>query len=170
MPIHSLDHGRGQRGPRVRMRESQAQATGHCRSQSLVTGVEGVTGSRSHLGAHCPATPQSWMGRLPAARSSSPATSRPQSGEEGGRRGIWFCPKSLSRNLTPLVLPGFCCLTFPSLRPSPSPPPTPSLPSAGDPCSIISPQTLPSPHPLTSFTTSTISPACSFSSSACSGL
>lgn len=36
--------------------------------------------------------------------------------------------------------------------------------------SIISPQTLSSSHPLTSFITSTISPACTFSSSACSGL
>lgn len=74
------------------------QVTEDC---SLVTGVHGVTGSRSHLGAHCPATPQSWMGRLPAARSSSPATSRPQSGKGVGRRGIWFCPKGLPSSLKP---------------------------------------------------------------------
>ena len=129
--IHSLDHRRGQRGQRVRMCGSQAHATGregHWRLQSLVTGSHGVTGSRSHLGAHCPATPQSWMGRLPAARSSFPATSRPQSAEGVGRRSISFCPKGLSRNRTlgsaPILADDHlhsCCLGFPCLRPSPTP-------------------------------------------------
>lgn len=54
---------------------------------------QGITGSRSHLGAHRPAIPQSWMGRLPTARSSSPATSRPQSGEGEGCGSIWVCPR-----------------------------------------------------------------------------
>lgn len=107
---------------------------GQWRLQSLVTRVHGVTVCRSHLGAHCPATPQSWMGRLPAARSSSPATSRPQSGEEEDAgpsssaprvsREFFhpcFCPDSAQSSLLP------CSLTFPFLCPSAAPTPTPSL-------------------------------------------
>lgn len=131
---------------------------GHWRLQSLVTGSHGVTGSRSHLGAHCPATPQSWMGRLPAVRSSFPATSRPQSAEGVGRRDISFCPKGLSRNRTLLVLLRFCpmttsilaasvshvCAPHHSQRPHPH---FSHLPSPGDELHHL-PQILSSPHPL----------------------
>lgn len=145
---------------------------GHWRMQSLVTGVHGVTGCRSHLGAHCPATPQSWMARLPAARSSSPATSRPQSGEEedAGPSGSaprvsrelfhpCFCPDSARGPPPPLLLhfPISAPLTIPKARTLSSHTPH-------------STQSLSSLRLRTSFITSTISPACSFSSSACSGL
>ena len=153
---------------------------GHWRFQSLVTRVLGVTGCRSHLGAHCPATPQSWMGRLPAARSSSPATSRPQSGEEEDAGPSGSAPGSFENSSTIFsapILPNahllLCSLTFLFRRPSPSPSPTPSLHASpwGRKRSSTSVQSLSSsPRPLTSFITSTISPACNFSSSACSGL
>lgn len=63
---------------------------GHWRLQSGHRVSRGPR-ARSHLGAHCPATPQSWMGRLPAAHSSFPATSRPQSGE-GEDTGLLVLP------------------------------------------------------------------------------
>lgn len=107
---------------------------------------------RSHLGAHCPATPQSWMERLPAAHSSFPATSRPQSGEGEDTGVSGSAPKSLSRNHTLLILPNDplhpCCLTFPSLRPSPFPSPTPSL--RPPPLTRGCPPSSPS-HPLITF-------------------
>lgn len=152
---------------------------GHWKLQSLVTGVHGVTECRSHLGAHCPATPQSWMGRLPAARSSSPATSRPQSGEEEDARPSGSAPRVSQEFFHPCFCPDSarcpllpCSLTFPFLRPSPAPMPTPSLHTSVT--HGLAPASPPkaslSLRPLTSFITSTISPACSFSSSACSGL
>lgn len=68
----------------------QITGSGHWgRSLKIVVWSQGFTGSagsRSHSGGPLSSNPQSWMGRLPAARSSSPATSRPQSGKWGGRR------------------------------------------------------------------------------------
>lgn len=105
MGCNSQVTGGYQRGHTVRMCESQAHATGRIIGEcSLVPGGPRVTGFRSHLGAHCPATPQSWMGRLPVARSSSPATSRPQSGE-GKDAGASGSAPRVSRNVTLLVLP-----------------------------------------------------------------
>lgn len=139
--IHRLGHRRGQRGHKVKMGGSQASATGRVMGDcSLVAGFHGVTASRSHLGARCPATPQSWMERLPAAHSSSPATSRPQSadGEDaevsGSAPGV-FPEITLG---SALILPDDplhpCSLTIPIPTPSLHPPPltrgcAPSSPS-----------------------------------------
>lgn len=171
MLIHRLGHRRGQRGHKVKMGGSQASATGRVMGDcSLVAGFHGVTGSRSHLGARCPATPQSWMERLPAAHSSSPATSRPQSadGEDaevsGSAPGV-FPEITLG---SALILPDDplhpCSRTIPITLTSLHPPPL----TRG----VLHhlPQILSSPYPLTSFITSTISPTCNFNSSACSGL
>lgn len=76
-------------------------------------------------------------------------------------------PSSVQRPLSSLVPPpSHFCAPHHSHHPHHTAPTSPHPET----CSMISFQTLSSPHPLTSFMTSTISPVCSFSSSACSGL
>lgn len=101
---------RARRGHRDRRRESQAHASGgrgwgEGPRRVCSQGAVRVSKSRSHLGTHCPATPQSWTGRLPAAHSSSPATSRPQSGEGEDAGASGFAP-------------GVCGLLAPSAQPA----------------------------------------------------
>lgn len=134
--IHRLDHRRGQRGHRVRMCGSQAQATGRVIGDCRVWS-RGLTGSQGPGLTWGPTVQQlhkvGWEGsQLPVLLSQPPAILN--LGRREGRRGIWFCPKCLSRNHTlssAPILPDdplhLCCLTSPSLHPSPFPLRAPSL-------------------------------------------
>lgn len=160
----------------------QITGSGHWgRSLTIVVWSQGFTGSQGPGLTWGPTVQQlhkvGWEGsQLPVLLPQPPAVLNLGRGEDAGSSGsaprvslaILNPDSPRFRPMTPL-LP--CSLTFPLLCHSSIPSPTTSL----HPCLLTqipsSPlKPLSSPHPLTSFITSTISPACSCSSSACSGV
>lgn len=162
---------------RSQVQATLGQVTEDC---SLVTRVHGVTGSRSHLGAHCPATPTKLDGKAPSCPfffPQPPAVLNLGSGEDAGASSP--APKGLlailnlihpdSFQMTPLLPlppPFHFCAPHQFHHPQPHG----CVSSFRDSHRLPSNPSHPSPHPLTSFITSTISPACNCSSSACSGV
>lgn len=161
--------GEGQRGHRVRICESQAHATGRvigdCESQG-----RGLTWGPTVQQFH----KVGWEGsQLPVLLPQPPAVLNLGRGEDAGASGSapriprtifhpWFCPSAPS-SLYP-VLPHICAVAIPTVHTLTSHPA-----HLGGVLHHLSPNG-PITSPLTSFIISTISPACSFSSSACSGL